>query len=94
MSKRVVRSISEGRLINPPRGKSRSFVPIGLDRFRKSKFDGLDLFKPRSAAKTKNLISYLLGHGYRAQRATLPKRYTRLRVLTPTGNRAVKLRFE
>ena len=76
-----------------PKGKKRATVPIGLDRFNQVRAQRLDLFKPRSASKTKNLIKFLLGHGARAQRATLPKKHIRLRVCGPNGASAVRLNF-
>lgn len=93
MSKRVIRDLSAGRLIKTPMGKRQSLRPIGLERYNIKRSSRLDLFKPRSAKKTKNLIEFLLGNGNRASRATLAKKYTRLRVLTPSGNYAVRLQF-
>ena len=93
MSKRVIRSLTEGRLQPPLKGKKRALQPIGFDRIKSARSSRLDLFKPRSAIKTRSLIKFLLGHGTRAQRATLPKKYTRLRVNGPNGTPAVKLNF-
>lgn len=93
MSKRVIRSLNDSRFSPDINGKKRAHMPIGLDRFNSVRSTRLDLFRPRSVSKTKNLIKYLLGHGTRAQRATLPKRYTKLRVISPNGVAAVKLSF-
>lgn len=93
MSKRVIRELSNNGIHPKPKGKKRNTVPIGLDRFTQVRSQRLDLFKPRSVSKTKNLIKFLLGHGARAQRATLPRKHTRLRVCRPNGVSAVKLRF-
>ncbi len=93
MSNRVIRGLSEYHLHAQVKSKKRKDMPIGLDRFNTVRSTRLDLFKPRSASKTKNLIKFLLGHGSRAQRATLPKKYTRLRVKGPAGQPAVKLSF-
>ncbi len=93
MSKRVIRSVSENRFSSQVKGKKYASVPIGLERFNSTRSSRLDLFRPRSITKTKNLIKYLLGHGTRAQRATLPKKYTRLRVKGMHGGDAVKLSF-
>ncbi len=93
MSKRVIRSLTEGRLQPPLKGKKRAQKPIGFDRVGSYRSSRLDLFKPRSANKTRSLIKYLLGHGTRAQRATLPRKQTRLRVKGPNGSPAVKLNF-
>ncbi len=93
MSNRVIRGLSQYHLQAQILSKKRKDIPIGLDRFNTVRSTRLDLFKPRSASKTKNLIKFLLGHGARAQRATLPKKYTRLRVKGPGGRAAVKLSF-
>lgn len=93
MSKRVIRSLSEVHLKAQIKSKKMKSVPIGLDRFYMVRSSRLELSKPRSASKTKNLIRYLLGNGSRAQRSVLPKQYARLRVLTPNGKNAVKLSF-
>lgn len=94
MSKRVVRNMVDTRLHASSKGKKRVVKPIGLDRLKPVRSSRLDLFKPRSAVKTRSLIKFLLGHGTRAQRATLPKKYTRLRVHGPNGVSAVKLNFQ
>lgn len=93
MSKRVIRNLSEHRLYAQPKGKRKMSTPIGLDRFNTVRSSRLDLLRPRSVSKTKNLIKFLLGHGTRAQRATLPKKYTRLRVNGTNGTSAVRLSF-
>lgn len=94
MSKRVIRNIADTRLQSSSNGKKRTVKPIGLDRLKPMRSSRLDLFKPRSAVKTRSLINFLLGHGTRAQRATLPKKYTRLRVNSPNGASTVKLNFQ
>lgn len=93
MSKKVIRNISEKRLLNLAQGRKYPATPIGFDRFSKTRSKRLESLTPRSISKTKSLIGYLLGHGSRAQRASLPKTYTRLRVLSKNGVYAVKLRF-
>lgn len=93
MSNRVIRGLSQYHLQAQIMGKKRKDIPIGLDRFNTVRSTRLDLFKPRSASKTKNLIKFLLGHGSRAQRASLPRKHTRLRVKGPSGRAAVKLSF-
>ncbi len=93
MSKRVIRNMTDNRFQTQVKGKKYVSMPIGLDRFNSVRSSRLDLIRPRSLTKTKNLIKYLLGHGLRAQRATLPKKYTRLRVNGPNGIPAVKLSF-
>jgi len=94
MSKRVIRSFSEVHLQAKLKSRKKKSVPIGLDRFHMVRSTRLDLFKPRSASKTKNLIKFLLGNGSRAQRSVLPKRYARVRVLGPNGKNAVRLSFQ
>ncbi len=95
MNKKVIRNISEKkRLQAQNKGKKRNSMPIGFDRIKSMRSNKLDLFKPRSALKTKNLINYLLGNSSRAQRAALSKKYTRLRVKAPNGLSAVRLRFD
>ncbi len=94
MSKRVIRDIAERRRLPDFKGQKRTVKPIGLDRHNLTLSGRLDLFKPRSASKTKNLIRFLLGHGERAQRATLPKKYTKLCVYNSNGLPSVRLRFE
>ena len=93
MSNRVIRNVSGNLLRGSSRTAKYHAKPIGLDRFNQTRTSKLDLFRPRSVSKTKSLIKYLLGHGARTQRATLPKKYTRLRVNTPDGVCAVKLSF-
>jgi len=91
MSNRVIRGLSERHLQAHIKSEKKRDIPIGLDRFNTVRSTRLDLFKPRSASKTKNLIKFLLGHGSRAQRATLPRKYTRLRVNGQNGLPAVRL---
>jgi len=93
MSNRVIRGLSDRHLQAQLKSKKKRDVPIGLDRFNTVRSTRLDLLKPRSASKTKNLIKFLLGHSSRAQRATLPKKHMRLRVKGPNGVSAVKLSF-
>lgn len=93
MSNRVIRGVSERNFQAQIMSKKKRDAPIGLDRFNTVRSTRLDLFKPRSASKAKNLIKFLLGHGLRAQRATLPRKHTRLRVNGPSGRPAVKLSF-
>jgi hypothetical protein len=47
--------------------------------------------KPRF--KTREVIGYLLGHGARAWRGSLPAVRPRLKVMSPNGHYAVKVRF-
>ena len=91
MSNRVILGLSNSLLRGSPQGTDHDAKPIGLDRFNQTRTSKLDLFRPRSVGKTKNLIKYLLGHGTRAQRASLPKKYIRLRVKNENGGHAVKL---
>ena len=93
MSNRVIRNVSGNLLRGSSRTAKYHAKPIGLDRFNQTRTSKLDLFRPRSVGKTKNLIKYLLGHGTRAQRASLPKKYIRLRVKNEHGGHAVKLRL-
>lgn len=46
----------------------------------------------RSAFKARDLVGLLLSHGARAYRASQPVAVTRLRVRTPSGTTAVRLR--
>lgn len=46
----------------------------------------------RSAFKARDLVGLLLSHGARAYRASQPATVTRLRVRTPAGTVAVRLR--
>ena len=89
MSKRVVRNKVESRKLPQINGKHTA--AIGLDRFPPRQAGRLDLFKARTPSMTRNLIGYLLGHGERAQRATLPRKQTRLRVYGHTGKPAIRL---
>lgn len=90
---RVIQKHSDRRFIKLSSQKLQNTTPIGLDRFQSSKFTAFDLFKPRSAVKTKNLIRFLLGHGSRAQRAALPRKNLKLMVLNPKGKQALLLRM-
>ena len=47
----------------------------------------------RNRTKTKSLIGFLLSHGARAKRLSMPPVRTSLRVATPTGHPAIKIRF-
>ena len=47
----------------------------------------------RSALKAKDLVGLLLCHGARAWRASQPVAHSRLRVRTPHGVPAIRLRF-
>ena len=53
-----------------------------------------DVRRRGTRLKTKDLVGLLLGHGARAWRASLPPAGMRLRVLTPEGKAAVKIRFK
>lgn len=44
--------------------------------------------------KTRDLIGYLLGHGARAWRSSLPPASPAVRAMTPSGRLAVKIRFQ
>ncbi len=93
MSKRVIRNISNKRLLNLSQGRKYPATPIGFDRFSKTRTKRLESLKSGSVSRTKNLIKYLLGNGSRAQRASMPKTYIRLCVLGRDGSHAVKLHF-
>ena len=53
-----------------------------------------DVRSSRSRLKTKDLIGLLVSHGARAWRSSLPAVKVRVRVLTPAGRTAVKIRFQ
>ena len=53
-----------------------------------------DVRRSGSRLKTKDLIGLLVSHGARAWRASLPAVNVRVRVLTPAGRSAVKIRFQ
>lgn len=52
-----------------------------------------DLLRARPALKTRDLIAALLGIGARARRASMPKVAVRVRVHTPDGRLAVRIRL-
>lgn len=93
MVKRFSPIYSQGRLIKAPAGKNPQTGRIGLDRFRTSRFSVRNLAKPRTPSGTKNLISFLLGHGDRARRASQPLQRPILTVFNPGGRRAVRIKF-
>ena len=53
-----------------------------------------DVRRSGSRLKTKDLIGLLVSHGARAWRSSLPAVKVRVRVLTPAGRTAVKIRFQ
>jgi hypothetical protein len=52
---------------------------------------GQNLGRPRM--KTKDIVGYLLGHGARAWRGSLPVATPRVRVMMPNGHFAVKIKL-
>jgi hypothetical protein len=50
------------------------------------------LMRPR--LKTKDIVGYLLSHGARAWRGSLPVANPRVKALMPNGHLAVKIRFK
>ena len=53
-----------------------------------------DILAARPRSKAKDLMGLLLGHGARSLRSSEPRVNVRLRVLTPNGEAAVKIRFQ
>ena len=49
--------------------------------------------RPRNRVKTRELIGFLLGHGARAWRSSLPEVSSHVRAYTPGGHLAVRIRF-
>jgi hypothetical protein len=52
---------------------------------------GQNLGRPR--LKTKDIVGYLLGHGARAWRGSLPVAAPRVKVMMPNGHFAVKIKL-
>ncbi|WP_102958478.1 hypothetical protein [Mangrovicella endophytica] len=52
-----------------------------------------DYREGRSRLKAKDLVGLLLSHGARAWRSSQPTAHTRLRVTSPSGTIAVRIRF-
>jgi hypothetical protein len=52
---------------------------------------GQNLGRPRM--KTKDIVGYLLGHGARAWRGSLPVATPRVKVMMPNGHFAVKIKL-
>ena len=79
-------------LVNPVADKrGRAFAAHPL---RQAAMRLADVRSSRSRLKTKDLIGLLISHGARAWRASLPAVNVRVRVLTPAGRSAVKIRFQ
>ena len=79
-------------LIDPVADKrSRAFSAHPL---RQAAMRLADVRRSGSRLKTKDLIGLLVSHGARAWRASLPAVNVRVRVLTPAGRAAIKIRFQ
>jgi hypothetical protein len=72
----------------------RSGVPvIGMHPMQQASRRISEFREGRSALKAKDLVGLLLCHGARAWRASQPVAHARLRVRTPQGSPAIRLRF-
>ena len=72
----------------------RSSIPtIGMHPLQQASRRISEFRDGRSSLKAKDLVGLLLCHGARAWRASQPVAHSRLRVRTPQGVPAIRLRF-
>ena len=64
---------------------------VGMQFLHQPAMRPADVLGTRSRLKAKDLIGLLFGHFAGSRRAALPRRITRVRVLTPAGTAAVKI---
>jgi hypothetical protein len=75
-----------------PRRKEKSAAEAGVEALHQAARRLADLRRTGPRFKTKDLVGLLLSHGARSWRATLPVAHVHVRVLTPEGKAAVRLR--
>src|SRR5580704_6500991 len=66
---------------------------VGVQPLHQGAVGASDVFRARPGLKAKDLIGLLLGH-WPARRPALPRCRIALRVLTPSGRPAVKIRCQ
>ena len=67
---------------------------IGMETFHQAPVRLTDFFERGAFLKAKNFISLLLGQNLGRARAALPRMRVRMRVFSPVGLPAVKIRCE
>lgn len=75
-----------------PRRKEKSAAEAGVQALHQAAKRLADLRRNGPRFKTKDLVGLLLSHGARSWRATLPVVHVRVRVQTPEGKTAVRIR--
>lgn len=65
---------------------------VGMQFLHEGAIGTSDFLSTRPRLKAKDLIGLLLGHFAGARRSALPRVRTLLRVFTPTGSPAIKIR--
>lgn len=77
-----------------PRGKDGSAAEIGVQSLHKAAMRLADVRRTGSRFKTKDLVGFLLSHGARTWRASLPRADVRVSVYAPGGEPALKIRLK
>lgn len=78
-------------LVEPSR-KEKSAAEAGVQALHQAAKRLADLRRNGPRFKTKDLVGLLLSHGARSWRATLPVVQVRVRVMTPEGKAAIRIR--
>ena len=79
--------------VDPHRKDGRS-SEVGVQALQEATVRLADIRRGSPRFKTKDLVGLLLSHGARAWRGSMPVVDVRLRVFSPSGKAAVKIRFE
>lgn len=77
-----------------PRRKERRAAEIGAQSLHKAAMRLADVRRAGSRFKTKDLVGFLLSHGARNWRASLPRTDVRICVYAPGGESALKIRLK
>ncbi len=77
-----------------PRSQNNGLAPMRLQPLHEAAMGLADVRRTRTRFKTKDLVGLLLAHGARNWRSSHPRAYLRLSVTAPSGEAAVKIRFQ
>lgn len=80
-------------LIREPRRDSRG-ADLGIQALHKAATGLADIRRASARLKTRDLVGFLLSHGARSWRATLPETDIRIRVTSPAGGAAIRMRLK
>lgn len=80
-------------LISAPR-KDRRAAELGIHALHKAASGLADIRRASARLKTRDLVGFLLSHGARSWRASLPPADIHIRVSSPAGTTAIRMRLK